>query len=108
MGKKRFPENGIPPRSQELPPDPSQLEEVSSVESVWIHSSSINYNAGDFLKADIEIITEDPWTAQWKSETLRKEILRKVQIEETQIRPEQFVDIAKFNYKEALTDNKEQ
>ena len=84
------------------------LEEVSSVESVWIHSSSINYNAGDFLKADIEIITEDPWTAQWKSETLRKEILRKVQIEETQIRPEQFVDIAKFNYKEALTDNKEQ
>ena len=77
------------------------LEEVLSVESVWIHGTSLHYNAGEFEKADIEIITEEPWTELWKSETSRKEILRKVQIEETNTKPERLTDIAKLNYKES-------
>ena len=74
------------------------LEEVLSVESVWIHGTSVHYNAGEFEKADIEIISEEPWTALWKSEASRKEILRKVQIEETNTQPERLADIEKLNY----------
>ena len=36
---------------------------------------------GEFVPADLAIITEEPWTCKWKDENLRKSILKKVLIE---------------------------
>ena len=77
------------------------LEEIVSVKDFYLFPENREHEEGEFVPADMVIITEEPWTSKWKDKNLRKSILKKVLIEECVDKPEKIANISDFSVKSA-------
>ena len=49
------------------------------------------HEEGEYVPADFEVITEEPWTSKWKDENLRMSMMGKVQPREVQEKQKSFL-----------------